>query len=85
MDGRSRALDNVFVERHWRTVKYEEVYLREYIDASDAQTSLKRYLRFYNQARRHQSLDRRTPAEVHFGDVAQTSQPRRLSTGMSHQ
>lgn len=85
MDGRGRALDNVFVERLWRTVKYEEVYLREYVDASDARASLKRYLRFYNQARRHQSLDRRTPAEVYFGDVAQTSQPRRLSTSMSHQ
>jgi putative transposase len=85
MDGRGRALDNVFVERLWRTVKYEEVYLREYVDAIDARTSLRRYLRFYNQARRHQSLDRRTPAEVYFGDVAQTSQPRRLSTSMSHQ
>ena len=85
MDGRGRALDNVFVERLWRTVKYEEVYLREYVDAIDARTSLRRYLRFYNQARRHQSLDRRTPAEVYFGDVAQTSQPRRLSTSVSHQ
>jgi len=85
MDGRGRALDNVFVERLWRTVKYEEVYLREYVDAIDARTSLRRYLRFYNQARRHQSLDRRTPAEVYFGDVEQTSQPRRLSKSMSHQ
>ncbi len=85
MDGRGRALDNVFVERLWRTVKYEEVYLREYVDASDARTSLRRYLRFYNQARRHQSLDRRTPAEVYFGDAAKASQPRRLRADMSHQ
>lgn len=85
MDGRGRALDNVFVERLWRTVKYEEVYLREYVDASDARTSLKRYLRFYNQARRHQSLDRRTPAEVYFGDAAKVTQPRQLRTEMSHQ
>lgn len=85
MDGRGRALDNVFVERLWRTVKYEEVYLREYVDANDARASLKRYLRFYNQARRHQSLNRRTPAEVYLGDAAKVPRPRRLKAEMSHQ
>jgi putative transposase len=67
MDGRGRALDNAFVERLWRTVKYEEVYLQEYQNADEALASLKRYWRFYNQARRHQSLRYRTPAEVYFG------------------
>jgi putative transposase len=85
MDGRGRALDNVFVERLWRTVKYEEVYLREYVDARDARVSLQRYWRFYNQARRHQSLDRRTPAEVYFGDASNLRRPRRLAIKMSHE
>jgi putative transposase len=67
MDGRGRALDNVFVERLWRSVKYEEVYLRDYTDGADAWRGLDRYFTFYNTARRHQSLGRRTPAEVHFG------------------
>ena len=67
MDGRGRALDNVFVERLWRSVKYEDIYLRDYADGADAWQGLDRYFTFYNMARRHQSLDRRTPAEVHFG------------------
>ena len=69
MDGRGRALDNVFVERLWRTVKYEEVYLQEYGDGQDALASLKRYWRFYNRARSHQSLGYRTPAAVYFGEA----------------
>jgi putative transposase len=67
MDGRGRALDNVFVERLWRSVKYEEVYLRDYADGAEAWRGLHRYFVFYNTERRHQSLGRRTPAEVHFG------------------
>lgn len=67
MDGRGRALDNVFVERLWRSVKYEEIYLRDYADGAEAWQGLNRYVAFYNTARRHQSLGRRTPAEVHFG------------------
>ena len=67
MDGRGRALDNVFVERLWRTVKYEEVYLRDYADGVEAREGLGRFFRFYNTERRHQSLDRRTPAEVYYG------------------
>jgi len=66
MDGRGRALDNLFVERLWRSLKYEEVYLRDYIDGQDAWQSLGRYFRFYNTARRHQGLGRRTPADVYF-------------------
>jgi putative transposase len=66
MDGRGRALDNIFVERLWRSVKYEEVYLRDYADGLEARQSLGRYFRFYNTERRHQGLERRTPADVYF-------------------
>jgi putative transposase len=66
MDGRGRALDNVFVERLWRTVKYEEVYLKDYEDVPEAIGNLKRYFRFYNRDRPHQALKYRTPAEVYF-------------------
>lgn len=66
MDGRGRALDNVFVERLWRSVKYEEVYLREYLTVRDAREGIGRYLRFYNEERPHQSLNYRTPREVHW-------------------
>jgi putative transposase len=65
MDGRGRALDNVFVERLWRTVKYEEVYLKDYADAWQAERSLREYFEFYCYDRRHQSLDNRTPSEVY--------------------
>lgn len=65
MDGRGRALDNVFVERLWRTVKYEEVYLRDYVDGWQAEESLRSYFDFYCNERRHQSLQYRTPAEVY--------------------
>jgi putative transposase len=65
MDGRGRALDNVFVERLWRSVKYEEVYLKDYVSVSDARTQLTRYFRFYNHERPHQSLAYRTPARVY--------------------
>lgn len=65
MDGRGRALDNVFVERLWRTVKYEEVYLQDYADGWAAESSLSSYFRFYCEERVHQSLDYRTPAEVY--------------------
>jgi putative transposase len=65
MDGRGRALDNVFVERLWRTVKYEEVYLKDYATAWEAEDSLASYFRFYCHERIHQALDYRTPAEVY--------------------
>jgi len=67
MDSKGRALDNIFVERLWRSVKYEEVYIKEYRTARDAHASLKDYFLFYNNSRLHQSLDYLTPAEVHFG------------------
>ncbi len=65
MDSKGRALDNIFVERLWRTVKYEEVYIKEYRTARDAYSSLKEYFLFYNNERLHQSLGYMTPAEVH--------------------
>jgi putative transposase len=67
LDGRGRALDNVFVERLWRTVKYEEVYLREYNTVREAQQGLGRYLGFYNDARLHQAVGYRTPTAVYGG------------------
>jgi putative transposase len=67
MDGRGRALDNIFVERLWRTVKYEYVYLQEIQSVNDARQGLKAYFDFYNHQRFHQSLDYRTPAEVYWG------------------
>jgi putative transposase len=66
MDGRGRALDNVFTERLWRSVKYEEVYLHDYQTPRQARQGLTTYFHFYNQQRLHQSLDYRTPAEVYF-------------------
>lgn len=65
MDGRGRALDNVFVERLWRSVKYEEVYRREYRNMSDARRHLAVYFDFYNHRRPHSMLEDRTPAEAH--------------------
>ena len=66
MDGKGAWRDNVFVERLWRSVKYEEVYLRAYDSVSDARRSIGRYLDFYNGRRPHSSLDRRTPDQVYF-------------------
>jgi len=66
MDGRGRVFDNIFSERLWRTVKYEEVYLNEYRDVPQAIDGLSRYFDFYNQRRLHQSLDYKTPSEVYF-------------------
>ena len=65
MDGRGRALDNVFVERLWRSVKYEEVYLHDYATPVEAYQGLDRYFRFYNEERFHQSLGYLTPGEVY--------------------
>jgi len=70
MDGRGRALDNVFIERLWRSVKYEEVYPSDYADGQVAYHRLDRYFRFYNTERRHQSLEKRTPSEVYFNRQA---------------
>jgi len=65
MDGRGRALDNIFVERLWRSVKYEDVYIRDYETAPQAIVGLGRYFKFYNRERLHQSLDYKTPEAVY--------------------
>jgi putative transposase len=66
MDSKGRALDNIFTERLWRTIKYEEVYIKDYASPREAREGLRDYLRFYNEQRVHQSLEYRTPAEVYF-------------------
>src|SRR5512140_2108921 len=71
MDGKGAWRDNVFVERLWRSVKYEEVYLRAYDSVSAARTSLGRYLDFYNRRRPHSSLDGTTPDQAYFNDLPQ--------------
>jgi len=68
MDGRGRALDNIFVERLWRTVKYECVYLKDWNSVSEARAGLRDYFRFYNYKRPHQSLGGKTPRMVHYNE-----------------
>ena len=71
MDGRGRYQDNIFVERLWRTVKYEEVYLKAYVNAGEARRELGAYFQFYNHRRPHQALGYRTPAEVFYGEAVE--------------
>jgi putative transposase len=74
MDGKGRAIDNIFTERLWRSIKYEEVYLNSYETPREARERLRNYLLFYNRERPHQSLGYRTPSEVHFG-ISESSCP----------
>ncbi len=69
MDARGRAFDNIFIERLWRSVKYEEVYLKEYASMQEAKAGLKEYFRFYNYERHHQGLNNRKPAEVYYNKI----------------
>jgi putative transposase len=73
MDGKGAWRDNVFVERIWRSVKYEEVYLRAYDSVGEARASIGRYLDFYNRRRPHSSLDRKTPDEAYFDRLPQSA------------
>lgn len=66
MDGKGRAFDNIFIERLWRSVKYEHVYMHDYVDGFDAREKLTEYFNFYNLIRPHQSLRNRTPQEVYL-------------------
>lgn len=66
MDGRGRAFDNIFIERLWRSVKYEDIYLKDYQNGATLTQGLKNYFLFYNEQRPHQSLDYKTPAEIYF-------------------
>ena len=70
MDGKGAWRDNVLVERLWRTIKYEEVYLRAYASVSEARASIGRYLGFYNSRRPHSSLDGKTPDQVYFNTLS---------------
>lgn len=67
MDGRGRAMDNIFTERFWRSLKYEEVYLKNYETVQEAKENIGAYIDFYNNERFHQSLNNRTPSEIYFG------------------
>ena len=69
MDGKGRALDNVFVERLWRSVKYEDLYLKSYETVPHLYRGLTDYFLFYNQERPHQGLDNQVPADLYFGPV----------------
>lgn len=66
MDGKGRALDNIITERLWRTIKYEEIYLKEYNSPREARQEIRNYFAFYNEKRIHQSLDYHTPQSVYF-------------------
>ncbi|HPA11035.1 MAG TPA: integrase core domain-containing protein [Treponemataceae bacterium] len=65
MDGKNRALDNIYVERLWRSLKYEDIYIKQYESVSELRDGVARYFRFYNTERFHQSLDYRTPDEMY--------------------
>ncbi|MEA2015873.1 MAG: integrase core domain-containing protein, partial [Actinomycetota bacterium] len=67
MDGRGRVFDNIFTERLWRTLKYEEVYLKDYESCKDAAVSIDNYFSFYNNGRLHSALGYCPPAEIYFG------------------
>lgn len=97
MDGRGRALDNIFVERLWRTVKYEEIYLKKHDNLQDLLMGLTSYFLFYNEERQHQSLDYQTPSQVYqkakgggakivdkFNSAKETSTPRAEELGQRH-
>jgi putative transposase len=77
MDGRGRAYDNIFTERFWRTLKYENVYLADYDSPRAARIGIGEYMHFYNTQRPHQALQNRRPVELYRGDVSATpSAPR---------
>ena len=67
MDGKGRAKDNIFTERFWRSLKYEEVYIHEYTSPREMRQGISRYINLYNQIRPHQSLQYRTPASLYWG------------------
>jgi putative transposase len=73
MDGKGRALDNIFVERLWRSLKYEDVYIKDYLSVKEARKGIDQYFCFYNNERLHQSLGYRSPREVFFNGQAGSS------------
>jgi putative transposase len=78
MDGSGRYTDNLFIERLWRTLKYEEVYLKAYRDAKEARAEIGRYIRFYNAERPHQSLGYKTPAQEYYAGPIEVGEERML-------
>ena len=83
MDGKGRAIDNIFTERLWRTIKYEEVYLNEYTNPRQARQGLDAYIHFYNHQRFHQALDYATPAEIYFGCLLPITQQQGEKTSLT--
>lgn len=79
MDGRGRMMDNIFIERLWRSVKYEDIYLRQYETVPQLFHGLTDYFTLYNEFRPHQALNYATPAEVHFGNGQHVLKPRRFN------
>jgi putative transposase len=71
MDGKGRWMDNVFIERLWKSVKYEDIYLKAYGSMADARNGLSQYFTFYNEKRWHQNFDRKTPSMVYYDSLAQ--------------
>ena len=71
MDGKGRWMDNVFIERLWKSVKYEDIYLKSYGSMTEVKRGLSEYFKFYNDKRWHQNFDRKTPSMVYFGSLAQ--------------
>jgi len=84
MDGRGRCMDNIFTERLWRTVKYENIYLNDYSDSKSAEEGLRDYFKFYNEKRRHQSLGYQTPEKVYFGQIRKNKTPESSETNENH-
>ena len=83
MTGKGRCLDNVYIERFWRSFKREEFYLNEYASVNALQQAISAYIEFYNRKRWHQSLNYKTPAEVYFAGI--TEKPVTLGTSPSEQ
>ena len=75
MDGKGRALDNVYIERLWRSLKYENIFLNEYRNLKELKGGVKLYFKFYNTERYHQSLNYQTPDTVYFSDEGQDWTP----------
>ena len=73
MDGKGRWVDNVFIERFWRTLKYDEVYLKAYENVSEARNEISSFIIFYNTIKTHSSLDRQTPDEVYYNKPFKTN------------
>ena len=73
MDGKGRALDNIYVERLWRSLKYEDIYLNDYESVRELRRGVARYLSFYNTRRFHQSLGYQTPDDVYFNSLSKAA------------